>query len=83
MSQLTNEATTQELEYKGNFKFYNNPKTSLTIYKVKPFSFEFLLLVPVACYLMGIYIYLVGWSSFLTSCMAVIKPAAATKRAKK
>jgi hypothetical protein len=65
LGQFASDVTTQEFEPKtNNLKFYGNGKIQLSVYKVKPLSFDLLLLVPIVAYILGLHIWLVGFSNF-------------------
>ena len=74
LGQLSNDVILQEFEPKtSNYKFYGNGKVQMAVYKVKPVSFELLLLVPIVIYIVLLHIWLVGLENFKNNLMTLFK----------
>eukprot|EP00761_Pharyngomonas_kirbyi_P001409 gb/GECH01001413.1/.p1 GENE.gb/GECH01001413.1/~~gb/GECH01001413.1/.p1 ORF type:complete len:594 (+),score=143.80 gb/GECH01001413.1/:1-1782(+) len=58
-----------DFEYPNKMKFYGNAEMKMTVFKSRPFSFEILLMIPIAAYLWILYMLFMGsWNlSFLSN----------------
>jgi hypothetical protein len=81
LSQLSNDVTLQEFEPKtSTFKFYGNGEVQMSVYKVKPLSFDLLLLVPIVAYILGLHIWLVGFTTFKNNLLSIFQAPPPNKK---